>query len=137
MSYSKALGETLLFGLSFTRSLSAYIYPRALLFPPPSFFLSFTLILSSYLLISTCLDVSFSPLAALPSAPLPSFSLKREPNSHFIVLRSLWIHTNIKQTPLKSARLKHAQSSAKIINIFLTFAQSQQRWQNDTCLISH
>lgn len=69
--------------------------------------------------------MSLFPLAALPS------SLQHEPNGHFIVLRSLWIHTNIKQTTLKSAWLKHAQSSAMVINIFLTFTQSQQHWQND------
>lgn len=76
--------------------------------------------------------MSLFPLTAVPSHLLPFFSLQHEPNTNFIVLRSLWIHMNIKQTTLKSAWVKHAQSSAMVINIFLTFIQSQQRWQNDT-----
>lgn len=77
--------------------------------------------------------MSLFPLTVpLLHSPSLSFSLQHEPNSHFIVLRSLWIHMNIKQTSLKSAWLKPAQSSATVINIFLTFTQSQQHWQNDT-----
>lgn len=43
------------------------------------------------------------PLYALPSTLIPPFSLQHEPNSHFIALRSLWLHMNIKQISLKSA----------------------------------
>ena len=117
--------------LPFIHSLSPYMYPCALLFPPSSCFLSFILILSSYLLISTCLDVSFFPQHP-SSTPRPPFSLQHEPNSHFIVLRSLWIHINRKQTTPKSGWLKHAQSSVMVINIFRTFIGSQQHWRDDT-----
>lgn len=86
--------------LSFWDSLSWYssilfqhTYISVLFFPSPS---SFTSVLSSYLLISTCLDVSFPPVFLSPTVPpivLPSFFLQCEPNSPFIVLHSFY-HTN-------------------------------------------
>lgn len=106
--------------------------PVLYFFHIPSFFclsLLCSILLSVNLHLSRCL---FFPSPLPPSTRLPSFSLQHKPNSHFIVLRSLWIHTNIKQTTLKSAWLKHAQSSAMVINTVHTFTQSQQHWQNDT-----
>lgn len=85
---------------SFWDSLSWYscilfqhTYVSVLFFPSPS---SFTSVLSSYLLISTCLDVSFPPVFLSPTVPpivLPSFFLQCEPSSPFIVLHSFY-HTN-------------------------------------------
>lgn len=50
----------------------------------------------------------------------------------FWLSRALWFQRDREQTSLKSAWRKCAQPSAIIINIFLTFIQSQQNCQKDT-----
>lgn len=75
-------------------------------------------------------------MSFFPSPLFPPLSFPPSPfnMSEMVLLlcRALWFHADRKQTSVNLAWLKHAQSSAIIINSFLTFIQPQQNWLNDT-----
>lgn len=77
--------------------------------------------------------ICYSPLVLTSFFPSP---LAPSPCNRsgivFWLSRALWFQRDREQTSLKSAWRKCAQPSAMIINIFLTFIQSQQNCQKDT-----